>query len=239
MISYLYGKNVGFSLIESHRKIQKVYLSEKVYSGQWQTIIKERKLDYQIVDNKTLDRLSEGGNHQGLVMAVEEYRTYGLDELLDSLPKEELGLLIMLDGVEDPHNLGAILRNCDGAGAQGVIIGKHRSAPLNATVAKVSTGAIDSVKIAEVTNLVDAIKYLKKQGYWIAGCEAEGESIYNFKFDVPLILVIGSEGKGISPLVKKNCDYLLSLPMRGKINSLNASVACGAVLYEAVRQREK
>jgi len=237
MISYVYGKNVGLAVIEDHRTIHKVYLSSEVYSGQWKTLLERHKLDYEIVDKRQLDKLSDNGNHQGIVLAIEEYQTYGLAELLVVLPKDELSLLVLLDGIEDPHNLGAILRNCDGAGAQGVIIAKHRRAPLNATVAKVSSGAIANVKVAEVSNLTQAIKQLKKAGYWIVGCDAGGEDIYQQKFDMPIVLVIGAEGKGISRLVKENCDYLFSLPMRGKLTSLNASVASGIAMYQIQHQR--
>ena len=145
----------------------------------------------------------------------------------------------MLDSLEDPHNLGAILRTCDASGVDGVIIGKNRSVRLNNTVAKVSTGAIEYVKVAEVTNLNNTIKYLKKQGYWIVGAEATDESIlYNkMKYDMPICLVIGSEGKGLSRLVRENCDYLIKIPMVGHVNSLNASVSCSILVYEIIKYR--
>jgi len=239
MLSYVYGKNVGLSLIASEKTIIKIYISESVFSGQWQALIKKNKIDYEIVSKKKLDELSENANHQGIVFAIEQFVTYNLDELVKAVPKNELGLIVILDGIQDPHNLGAILRNCDGAKAHGVVIGKNRSASLNATVAKVSTGAIDTVKVAEVTNLVNTIKELKQLGYWIVGCETEGEDLYSYKFDTPIALVIGSESKGISQLVKKNCDYLVSIPMRGKVTSLNASVAAAIIMYQIQHQRNK
>ena len=237
MLSLVYGKNVGQRLMESKRTIHKIYITAKNFESELGDKIRQQKLPYEIVDNKFLDRLCELANHQGIALEVEEYQTCSLDELLASVPENELGLLIMLDGVVDPHNLGAILRNCDGAKAHGVIIGKHHRAPLNATVAKVSSGAIETVKVAEVSNLNQSIKTLKDQGYWIAGCEAKGENLYDFKFDTPLVLVIGSESKGISVLVKKNCDYFVSIPLAGQVNSLNAAVASGIIMYQVLRQR--
>ena len=237
MLSYVYGKNVGLAVIEGHKTIHKVYLSAGVYSGQWKTLIKEHKLNYEIVDKRELDKLSDNANHQGIVLAIEEYGTCSLEELMAEKPHDGQSLLVMLDGIQDPHNLGAILRNCDGAAALGVIIAKHRRAPLNATVAKVSSGAIDSVKVAEVSNLNQAIRQLKKAGYWIVGCDAQGEDLYKQEYDKPIVLVIGAEGKGISRLVKENCDYLFSLPMKGKVTSLNAAVASGIAMYQIQHQR--
>ena len=237
MISYVYGKNVGLAVIEGHKTIHKVYLSASVYSGQWKTLLEKYELDYEIVEKRQLDKLSNNANHQGIVLAIEEYKPCSLEELLAAVPADEWGLLVLLDGIEDPHNLGAILRNCDGAGAQGIIIAKHRRAPLNATVAKVSSGAIDTVKVAEVSNLTQAIKQLKKSGYWIIGCDGQGEDLYKQKFDLPIVMVIGAEGKGISRLIKKNCDYLSAIPMRGKVSSLNASVAAGITMYQIQHQR--
>ena len=150
-------------------------------------------------------------------------------------------VIVMLDSLEDPHNLGAILRTCDAAGVDGVIIGKNRSVRLNDTVAKVSTGAIDYVKVVEVTNLTNTIKDLKKKGYWIVGAEAIDESKYydQMKYDMPTCLVVGSEGKGISDLVRKNCDFLVKIPMLGHVNSLNASVSCSILIYEIIKYHEK
>ena len=237
MINYVHGKNVGLSLIENQQTIHKVYLSQNAYSGQWQALIEKYELDYEIVDKNRLDVLSNFGNHQGIVFAITEYQTISLAELLAAVPQEEMGLLVILDGVTDPHNFGAILRNCDGAGANGVIISKHNAAPLNATVAKVSSGAIDNVKVAKVTNLVTAIKELKDKGYWIIGCDETGTDLYSYKFDTPLVIIIGSEGKGISRLVKENCDYLVSIPMFGKVSSLNASAAAAVIMYQIQHQR--
>lgn len=178
------------------------------------------------------------GNHQGIAACIDDYKTWELEELLESIPQGKQPLLVMLDGLEDPHNLGAILRTCDCIRADGVIIGKHRNVRLTPTVAKVSTGAIDTVKVSVVTNLVQAIKYLKKQGYWVVGTDFENSRDYREgQYDVPLVLVIGSEGFGISSLVKKNCDYCVRLPMEGSVSSLNASVATGILLYQIHAQR--
>ncbi len=237
MISYLYGKNVGLTLIENHREIHKLYLSKSAYDSKWQALIAQQNIAFELVDKQRLSALCGSDKHQGVVIAVKEYSTYSLEELLQAVPEDQLGLLVILDGIEDPHNLGAILRNCDGAGAQGVIIAKRRSAPLNATVAKVSSGAIDSVKVAAVSNINNAIKFLKARGYWIVGCSGEGQDLYNFSFDTAVAIVIGAEGKGLSRLVKENCDYLISIPMAGTVRSLNAASASAVVLYQIQHRR--
>ena len=178
------------------------------------------------------------GNHQGAVLEIEGYSYVDVDEIISN-PKGKYPFIVMLDGLEDPHNLGAILRTCDAGGVDGVIIGKNRSVHLNNTVAKVSTGAIEHVKVSEVTNLTTTIKYLKKQGYWIVGAEACDKSVLytDIKYDMPVCLVIGSEGKGISRLVTENCDFLVKIPMVGHVNSLNASVSCSILIYEVIRSR--
>jgi len=184
-----------------------------------------------------LDKLV-GNNHQGVALEVNDYSYVSVDDIIKET-KLKYPFIIMLDGLEDPHNLGAILRTCDAAGVDGVIIGKNRSVRLNSTVAKVSTGAIEYVKVAEVTNLTNTIKYLKTKGFWIVGAEACEKSVLytEVKYDMPVCLVIGSEGKGVSRLVSENCDYLVKIPMVGHVNSLNASVSCAILIYEIIKNR--
>ncbi len=177
------------------------------------------------------------GNHQGVVALVKDYHYYSLSDIVK---EDKNSLIVALDGLEDPHNLGAILRTCEAAGIDGVILPKKRSVKLNSTVAKVSTGAIEYVKVVEVVNLTQTLKQLKNKGYWIIGAERSSKSsnIWELKYDMPIVLVIGSEGKGISRLVKEECDFLVEIPMQGKINSLNASVSTGIMIYEIRRQQK-
>ncbi len=234
MINYAYGKNVVLQMIKNQKPIEKILLTSKVLDSELKQLFTKQNITYQIVERRELDQLTNNQVHQGIVALIEEYRLY---QLSDIMSKDNQSLLVMLDGLNDPHNLGAILRTCDATKVDGVIIGKHRSVSLNATVAKVSTGAIDTVKVAEVTNLVKTIEELKKAGYWIVGCDMEGQSFYQPKFDTPICLVIGSEGFGLSRLVKEHCDYFISIPMLGQITSLNASVACALVLYQVQHRR--
>lgn len=190
---------------------------------------KERSLSFKKVDKLFLDKLLR--NHQGVIAKIDGFKTYNLEEIINPV---NTSLIVMVDGLEDPHNLGAILRTADGAGVDGVIIPKNRSVKLNSTVAKVSTGAIFSVKSVEVVNLAQAIDKLKKYGYWIVGAEAGEKSVdyRSIKYDMPTVLVVGGEGKGISRLVSSKCDYLVKIPMKGKVTSLNASVSAGILMYE-------
>ncbi|NBK96885.1 MAG: 23S rRNA (guanosine(2251)-2'-O)-methyltransferase RlmB [Clostridia bacterium] len=237
MGQYVYGKNVVKQLLTDEKKIYEVILLEGFKDKELEAKIKAKKIPCVYMNRKKMDQKLEG-NHQGIAALIDEYKVYDMDTLLQSIPSGKLPLLVMLDGIEDPHNLGAILRTCDCVGADGVIIGKHRNVGLTPTVAKVSTGAIDTVKVAQVTNLSKTLQYLKQKGYWVAGTDMHNASNYTeAKYDMPLVLVIGSEGAGISPLVRKNCDFCIKLPMVGKVTSLNASVACGVLLYEIYSQR--
>jgi 23S rRNA (guanosine2251-2'-O)-methyltransferase len=191
-------------------------------------------------DRRDLDELTRNANHQGVIAFVAPLNQANgyveAETILDSLG--EAPLLVLLDGIEDPHNLGAILRTCEGAGVDGVFIPEHRAAGLNETVAKTSAGAIEHVRVARVTNLVPLIEDLKERGLWIIGVEGGTKTVYSdFDFKIPLALVLGSEGKGIRRLVREKCDAVVSIPMRGRLNSLNVSVAAGVVLFEVLRQR--
>ena len=235
MKEYIYGKNTVREALNVNNRIIKLNVSKN--NTELIDIAKKKGIKLNIVDNNYLNKLVEG-NHQGAVLEIEGYSYVDVDEIISN-PKGKYPFIVMLDGLEDPHNLGAILRTCDAGGVDGVIIGKNRSVHLNNTVAKVSTGAIEHVKVSEVTNLTTTIKYLKKQGYWIVGAEACDKSVLytDIKYDMPVCLVIGSEGKGISRLVTENCDFLVKIPMVGHVNSLNASVSCSILIYEVIRSR--
>lgn len=237
-MSYIYGKNAVHEKLKKDGGIDELLIQKGSKNFDAERIAKEKKLRIRYVEKKELDRICDGGNHQGIAVKAEEYKTYQLSDLLHQKPKGEYPLLVMLDGLEDPHNLGAILRTCDAVGVDGVIIGKHRSVGLTSTVAKVSTGAIEHVKVAQVTNLRQALDELKDNGYWVVGTDAHEAIDYrDFACDMPLVVVIGSEGKGISRMVLEACDYRVALPMVGHVTSLNASVATAVLLYQVYNKR--
>lgn len=235
MNEIIYGKNVCLEAINSGRKIIVLYTTDNNF--EFIELAKKNNISYKIVDKKFLDKLVTGF-HQGVCLEVEEYQYYDLKEVISNVNKD-LPLILILDGIEDPHNLGAILRTCEAAGVDGVVIPKNRSVQINNTVVKVSTGAVEYVKVIRVANIVQTINFLKDNGYWIVGAEA-GKNSVNYtdvKYDMKVALVIGSEGKGISRLVKESCDYLVKIPMKGHLTSLNASVSTGILIYEIVKYR--
>ena len=234
---YVYGKNTVREYILNNKNILKVFSADR--KSELVSLAREKNISVQIVDFNYLNNLVEG-RHHGIVAQIKDFKYYNLEDITNNMEKE-YPFVVMLDSLEDPHNLGAILRTCDAAGVDGVIIGKNRSVRLNDTVAKVSTGAIDYVKVVEVTNLTNTLKELKKKGYWIVGAEALEDSKYydQMKYDMPVCLVVGSEGKGISELVRKNCDFLVKIPMLGHVNSLNASVSCSILIYEIIKYHKK
>ena len=199
--------------------------------------ISNKKIEIIVMQSKDMNKMFDG-NHQGIACEIMEYGYVSLEEIIRKNQDKENVALVILDGLEDPHNLGAILRTADATGMNGVIIPKNRSVSLNSTVAKVSTGAIEHVDCAQVTNLVNAMNDLKKAGYWIVGLELDGSIDYR-KQDYlgKIAVVIGSEGKGISRLVKENCDFKVFIPMVGHVNSLNASVSASILFYEILRNR--
>lgn len=232
MEQYIYGKNAIKHRIENEADIEEIMLQEGFKDERLMELIKD-KYPTRYVRSSYLDKLSNKGVHQGIIAKIKTYKTVGIEELLDNIKVIENPLLVMLDGIQDPHNLGAILRTCDAIGVNGVIVPKHRSAPLNSTVAKVSTGAIEFVLVSEVTNLTSTLKKLKEKGFWVVGAEADNSQDYrDLDYKMPIVLVIGSEGKGISRLVLEQCDYKIHLPMLGHVNSLNASVATAILLYQ-------
>ncbi len=230
---YVYGKNVVTEILKKKEKIDKVYISEHFRDDFIESSIQKLKICTEILTKKELDKLANG-NHQGIIVSVPDYQYYELDELL----VQENPFLILLDHLEDPHNLGAIIRTAEAAGVDGIVIPKNRSVSVNATVLKTSAGAAQNMKVALVTNLKQTMEYLKRQGFWIVGTDMTGTNFEEIDYRGKIAIVIGNEGSGMSRLVKENCDFIASIPMYGKVNSLNASVATGIMIYEAVKQRK-
>ena len=236
------GRNAVLEAFRSGRPIDKLYVLDGCQDGPIRTIVREaRKHDtiLQFVEKERLSQLSETGRHQGVVAYVAAYEYAEVEDML-ALAKEkgEDPFLILLDNIEDPHNLGAIIRTANLAGAHGVIIPKRRAVGLTATVAKTSAGALNYTPVAKVTNLVKTIEELKKEGLGFVCADMGGEKMYDMNLKGPIGLVIGNEGEGVSRLVKETCDFVASIPMKGDIDSLNASVAAGVLAYEIVRQRQ-
>ena len=232
MSNIVYGKNSFVEALNSGR-IKKAYVLNNSFIIDR---LKKQNVEYEIVNKAKLDAMSNSGNHQGLLGEVNEYKTYELNDLI----QKENGLIVILDGLKDPHNLGAIIRTCEAAGADGIIYKKHNSVKVNDTVAKVACGALEYVKVVEVTNLVNAIKELKDKGYWVVGTDASAKDDYDkIDYNMNTVIVVGSEGEGISRLVKSECDFMVKMPMKGKINSLNASVAAGIMIYNVLSYRQK
>lgn len=234
----IFGKNTAREAIIKKREIKTIYTSNK----NWLNELSKSGIELpkaKIINLSTQDMDSKfKGNHQGIALEIEEYTYKDLNYIIKKNENKDNVCLVMLDGLEDPHNLGAILRTADATGMEGIIIPKNRSVSLNATVAKVSTGAIEHVDVAQVTNLVQTIKELKKKGYWIIGLEMEGSVDYKAQdYLGKIVVVIGSEGKGMSRLVKEECDYMINIPMVGHVTSLNASVSASIIFYEILRQR--
>ena len=235
------GRNPIIEALKNNRPIEKIMVNKASKEGSIKKILamaKENKVIIQEVDRHKLDEMAESHAHQGVIAITSDYRYYDLDEILD-IPKEkgEDPFFIILDGITDPHNLGSIIRTADAIGAHAVIIPKRRSVQITPIVAKASAGAVEYLPVCKVTNIVNTIKTLKENGLWIAAVDMDGQTFYQQNLGGPLGLVVGSEGEGISRLVKQNCDFTVSMPMSGNVTSLNASVAGGILLYEVYRQR--
>ena len=200
---------------------------------------RQRKIVIVEKDKKDMEKIANNKNYQGVIAFVPPFSYCEIEDILEyAKGKNEEPFVLILDGIEDPHNLGAIIRTAETAGMHGIIIPKRRSASVNSTVSKVSSGAVEYMKIARVTNITDAIDKLKKEGLWICGTDINTDKYYyNQDLTGPIGIVIGNEGKGISEKVKKNCDFLIKIPMRGRVTSLNASVSTGIIIYEALKQR--
>ncbi len=239
---WIAGKHPVLEALKSGYALNKIWLSEHLQRAQVAAILEEAKargVVVQYADKRKLDQMVPGTAHQGVVAQGAAAAYVEVDDLLARAAElGEAPLLVLLDEVEDPHNLGSVLRTADCTGVHGVIVPKRRSASLSAVVAKTSAGAVAYVPVARVSNIVQTIERLKEAGVWVAGAAGEAQTdVYGANLTGPLAIVIGNEGRGLSRLVRESCDFLVSLPMMGRINSLNASVAAGVLLYEAVRQR--
>ena len=236
------GRNAVIELLESGRDINKIFILEGERHGSINKIIamaKERKIVLTMVNKTKLNQMAQTENNQGVIAIVPPFDYCEVEDILENAKqREEKPFILILDGIEDPHNLGSIIRTAETAGVHGIIIPKRRSASVNSTVSKVSAGAVEHMKIARVNNINETIRYLKENDVWICGTDMDAKKYYYQEdYTGPIAIIIGSEGFGMSRLVKENCDFLVKIPMKGKITSLNASVSAGIVIYEAVKQR--
>ena len=238
------GRNAVLELLESQKDINKLFIESGEKHGSINKIIakaKEKKVIIIEKDKKQMKEMARTENYQGVIAIVPPFEYCEVEDIIEEAKsKNEDPFILILDGIEDPHNLGAIIRTDETAGVHGIIIPKRRAASVNSTVNKVSAGATEYMKIARVNNITETIKNLKKNDIWVCGTDMDAKSYYyqeNYK--MPIAIVIGSEGFGISRLVKENCDFMVKIPMKGKITSLNASVSAGIIIYEVVKQRLK
>ena len=236
------GRNSVLELLESGKDINKIYVTRGERHGSINKILgiaKERKIIVVEKDKRQMDEMAQEENYQGVIAIVPPFEYVEIQDILqEAVERKENPFILILDGIEDPHNLGSIIRTAETAGVHGIIIPKRRAVSVNSTVNKASAGAVEHMKIARVTNISDAIEELKQAGLWICGTDINSEKYYyNQDLTGPLGIVIGNEGKGISAKVKKNCDFNVKIPMKGKVTSLNASVSTGIIVYESVKQR--
>lgn len=236
------GRNAVLELLESDKDINKIYITKGELKGSINKIIaiaNEKKVIIVQKDKKQMDMMAQSENYQGVIAVVPPYEYVEIEDILEvAKERNEDPFILILDGIEDTHNLGAIIRTAETAGVHGIIIPKRRAAQVNSTVSKVASGALEYMKIARVNNITDTISKLKDKGVWICGTAIDADKFYyDQNLTGPLAIVIGNEGKGISDLVKRNCDFLVKIPMKGKVTSLNASVSTGIIVYEAVKQR--
>lgn len=236
------GRNSVLELLESGKDINKIFVTKGEKHGSINKIIaiaKEKRIIVVEKDKRQMEQMAGNTNYQGVIAIVPPYEYCEVEDILEEAKnKSEEPFVLILDGIEDPHNLGSIVRTAETAGVHGIIIPKRRAASVNSTVNKVSAGAVEHMKIARVTNISDSIEKLKKEGLWICGTDINTDKYYyNQDLTGPLAIVIGNEGNGMSEKVRKNCDFLVKIPMKGRVTSLNASVSTGIVIYEAVKQR--
>ncbi len=222
----VFGKNVVRELLSDPTKIKKIYLTQNFKDNDILNAIKSNHVQYETMDQRAMSHLSE--NNQGIMAVINDYEYSDYKKMIND------PIILMLDHLEDPHNFGAIIRSCESAGIKSIIIPKDRSVDVSPTVMKTSAGALEYVNIAMVNNLVNTINYFKDNGYFVYGAEADGTNYKQIKYPNKVVLVIGSEGNGLSSLVRKSCDEIVSLPMKGHVNSLNASVAAGILIYDVM-----
>ena len=238
------GRNAVLELLESQKDINKLFIERGEKHGYINKIIakaKERKVIIIEKDKKQMKEMARTDNYQGVIAIVPPFEYCDVEDIIEEAKsKKEDPFILILDGIEDPHNLGAIIRTAETAGVHGIIIPKRRAASVNSTVNKVSAGATEYMKIARVNNITETIKTLKKNDIWVCGTDMNAKNYYyQENYRIPIAIVIGSEGFGISRLVKENCDFMVKIPMKGKITSLNASVSAGIIMYEVCKQRSK
>lgn len=228
----VYGKNVALEYLDNNKKISVVYLQDTFNDSEILDLINRNHIKSRRISKYDMDR-KISGLHQGIILEVEDYKYANIDDLITG----EDNLLVMLDHIEDPHNFGAIIRSCEAAGVDGIIIPNDRSVEVNSTVIKTSVGTTENMKIARVTNLNSTIKLLKDKGYWIFGTDMDGTDYTKLDYKGKTVIICGNEGSGMSKLVHDNCDFIASIPMKGEVNSLNASVATAIIVFEAIKQR--
>ena len=236
------GRNAVFEALSSKRPVNKIFIKAGLQGGSLGKIIaaaQSAAVPVEYVQPEKLDRLAPGIRHQGIVALASPIAFSSLDTVLErAASRNEMPFLLLLDELQDPQNVGALIRSADAAGVHGVLLPRRRSCPLNMVVAKISAGAVNYVPVVQIGNIVQTLRSLKEQGFWVVGADMEGDSLYfETDLDRPLVLVVGAEGKGMGHLVKENCDMLVRIPMQGGVNSLNASAAGAILLYEVVRQR--
>lgn len=229
---YICGRNVAKEYLINNEIINNIYLQENFSDQEVLRLIEKKKYNVKIVKKYELDKMTKE-NHQGIILKVNDFKYSDLD----SFTKKDNSLVVLLDHIEDPHNFGAIIRTCEAANVDGIIIPKNRSVDVNSTVIRTSVGATKYVPVAQVTNIKSTIDKLKKDGYWIVGTDMNGTNYSQIDYKGKTCIIIGNEGSGMARIVRENCDFIAEIPMKGKINSLNASVAAGIIIYEAVKQR--
>ena len=229
---YIYGRNVALEYLESNKKIDKAFIQNNFNEYEILNKIKSKNIKVETLSKIDMDKKVKG-LHQGIILKVEDYKYASLEDIIS----DNDSLILILDHIEDPHNFGAIIRTSEAAKVDGIIIPCDRQVEVNPTVIKTSVGTADKMKIVKVTNLNNTIKYLKKKGYWIFGTDMEGTDYTKLDYKGKTAIICGNEGSGMSKLVKENCDFIASIPMRGEVNSLNASVATAIILFEAIKQR--
>ena len=229
----VYGRNVAKEILQNGKKVEKIILQNGFDDNLIISLIEKNNLPFIYKSKKEIDHLVDG-LHQGIILTIPDYKYYKVEDIINEK------IIVILDHLEDPHNVGAIIRTCEAGGINAIIIPKDRQVGINATVMKTSVGTLENVHIVSVTNLVNTINELKANGFWIIGTTLAEQSIdyRNINYDGKIVLVVGNEGKGISKIVEKNCDFLAKIPMYGKTNSLNASVATGIMIYEIIRNRK-
>lgn len=233
------GRNAVYELLKTDKEIDKILVQKDLNddaSKRLLNIIRSHKIKVQVVDKYVIDKESESKRSQGFIAYVSDYKYFELEDIIDSA-RDKDGFIVILSEITDPHNLGSIIRVCECAGVDGLVIGKDRCASVSDAVMRISEGALNHVKVARVTNINNVIDKLKGEGYWIFGAETGGSDIYKTDLRGKIALVIGGEDSGVKKLTKEKCDGIVSIPMYGKVNSLNASVACGVAVFEALRQR--